>query len=72
MAFTLQIDESAPDFDLPAVDGNQRTLASYADADALVIVFTCNHCPSAIGVEDRINDLYATYQPKGVELIVEI
>ena len=32
MAFTLQIGETAPAFDLPATDGKRYTLDSFADA----------------------------------------
>jgi len=69
MAFTLQIGEPAPDFDLPGVDGKSYSLASFADAKLLIVVFSCNHCPFVVGSEDRINALYADYRPKGVEMI---
>ena len=69
MAFTLQIGEPAPDFDLPGVDGKNYSLASFADAKLLIVVFSCNHCPFVVGSEDRINALYADYRPKGVEMI---
>ena len=45
MAFTLQIGQKAPDFDLPATDGKRYSLASFRDSATLVIFFTCNHCP---------------------------
>ena len=69
MAFTLQIGESAPDFDLPGVDGKNYSLADFADAGILIVVFSCNHCPYVVGSEDRINALYADYRPRGVEMI---
>jgi peroxiredoxin len=69
MAFTLALGQKAPDFDLPGVDGKQHSLAGVKSAKALVVVFTCNHCPAAIGTQDRIIRLYEQYQPKGVELI---
>lgn len=49
MAFTLQIGEKAPDFNLPATDGNTYSLDSFSNAKLLVIFFTCNHCPYVIG-----------------------
>lgn len=70
MTFTLQIGESAPDFDLPAVDGKNYSLGDFADAKILIVVFSCNHCPYVIGSEDRMNVLQAEYAPKGVEMIV--
>lgn len=69
MAFTLQIGETAPDFNLPGVDGRMWSLADFSDKKLLVVVFSCNHCPFVIGSEDRMNDMYAQYAPKGVGMI---
>jgi peroxiredoxin len=69
MAFTLELGAQAPDFDLPGVDGKRYSLTSFADAKVLIVVFSCNHCPSVIGSEDRMNALYARYAPKGVAMI---
>jgi peroxiredoxin len=69
MAFTLQIGQSAPDFDLPGVDGRNYSLASFADAKVLIVVFSCNHCPYVVGSEDRIKALHADYAPKGVAMV---
>ena len=65
---TLAIGTKAPDFKLPGVDGKTYTLASFAKAKLLMIVFTCNHCPTAQAYEDRIIQLAKEYKPKGVEL----
>ena len=69
MAFTLQIGDSPPDFRLPGVDGESHSPADCADARILIVVFSCNHCPFVVGSEDRLNALYADYEPKGVEMI---
>jgi peroxiredoxin len=69
MTFTLQIGESAPDFNLPGVDGKNHSLAEYADAKLLVVAFTCNHCPYVTGSEERIKQLHADYKNKGVQLV---
>ena len=69
MAFTLDLGAAAPDFDLPGVDGIRTSLASFADARLLIVVFSCNHCPYVIGSEDRMNALYAEYAPKGVAMV---
>jgi peroxiredoxin len=65
---TLPIGAAAPDFKLPGVDGREYTLKDFADARILVIVFTCNHCPTAQAYEDRIIRLHADYKDKGVAL----
>ena len=69
MAFTLELDAKAPDFNLPGVDGNNYSLACFADAEALIVVFSCNHCPFVIGSEDRFNELYADYKDRGVAMV---
>jgi len=56
----LQTGEPAPDFELPGVDGNDYTLDSF-DASALVVVFTCNHCPVAKAYQDRLVAFAADY-----------
>ena len=48
----MPVGTSAPPFLLPGVDGNTWSLDSFADAELLVVVFTCNHCPYAIASED--------------------
>ena len=67
--FTLQIGQQEPDFDLPGVDGKRYSLASFADAPVLTVVFTCNHCPHAIATEDRMNELYASYRGRGMAMV---
>jgi len=69
MAFTLQLDEIAPDFDLPGVDGKRYSLASFADARLLVVVFSCNHCPYVTGSEDRMIAFANRYAPRGVAFV---
>ena len=66
---TLAIGAQAPNFSLPGVDGKTYTLASFKKAQVLVIVFTCNHCPTAQAYEDRIIQLTKDYSKKGVTVI---
>ena len=69
MAFTLQLGQSAPDFDLPGVDGKDYSLASFKSAPLLVVVFSCNHCPYVVGSEERMIKFYNDYKGKGVAMI---
>ena len=39
--------DAAPSFKLEGTDGETYTLDSFADSEALLVVFTCNHCPYA-------------------------
>jgi peroxiredoxin len=66
---TLPIGAAAPDFKLPGVDGKDYTLKSFADARLLLVIYTCNHCPTAQAYEKRIIDLHADYKDKGVALV---
>jgi len=66
---TLEINAPAPELDLPGVDGKTYRLDDFADARVLVVIFTCNHCPTAQAYEQRIIQLQADYRDKGVSLI---
>lgn len=66
---TLPIGAPAPAFSLPGTDGKTYTLSSFSKADVLVIVFTCNHCPTAQAYEDRIIQLTKDYSLKNVAVI---
>ena len=66
----------APAFDLPAANPDAddrgsatRSLDDYAEAEALVVVFTCNHCPYAVFVEDALVETAREYQQRGVAFI---
>jgi peroxiredoxin len=65
----LPVGSSAPDFNLPGVDGKLHNLAEYRASKVLVIVFTCDHCPVAQMYEKRIKQLTADYRNKGVAVV---
>ena len=69
MSFTLQPGDKAPDFTLPATDGNTYSLADFADAKVLVIFFTCNHCPYVIGSDESTRQTVETFAPQGVRFV---
>src|ERR1700682_3931852 len=66
---TLAVGAPARDFKLPGVDGHDYSLEDFAKAKVLVVVFTCNHCPTAQAYEDRIIKLHNNYKDKGVVLV---
>lgn len=66
---SLPIGATAPDFKLPGVDEREYSLKDFASARILVMVFTCNHCPTAQAYEDRIKKLHGDYRDKGVALV---
>jgi peroxiredoxin len=68
MAFTLQIGERAPGFNLPATNGKSYRLTDFNEK-TLVIFFTCNHCPYVIGSDEVTRKTVEKYAPKGVMFI---
>ena len=58
--------DAAPAFDLTGTDGESYTPDSFADNDALLLVFTCNHCPYAQAKFDFLNDLAAEFDNAAV------
>lgn len=69
MPKTLEIGAKAPDFNLPGVDGKNYKLSTFAKADTLVVIFTCNHCPTAQAYEERMKKHAAKYKNKGVAVV---
>lgn len=66
---TLALGAAAPDFNLPGVDWRNWALKDFAPAKALVVLFTCNHCPTAQYYEERIKQIVADYRDKGAALV---
>ncbi|WP_372479073.1 thioredoxin family protein [Halomicrobium sp. HM KBTZ05] len=62
----LQRGDEAPAFELPGTDGETYTLDAFADREALLVVFTCNHCPYAQAKFDELNRLAAEYDEVAV------
>ncbi len=67
---TLAIGSAAPDFSLPGIDGKMHTLAEYNAARVLVIVFTCDHCPTAQLYETRLKKLVDDYKARSVQFVM--
>jgi thiol-disulfide isomerase/thioredoxin len=67
---TLEPGAQAPDFSLPGTDDKIHKLSDFASAKVLVVVFSCNHCPTAQAYQDRLISLYNSYTPKGVAFVV--
>jgi len=65
----LELGASAPSFSLAGVDGKAHGLADYAQAKALCVIFSCNHCPYVQAYEGRIKDLQAEFGPKGLQIV---
>jgi peroxiredoxin len=60
------VGNQAPWFSLPDTDGALHELTA---APASVVVFTCNHCPYALGWHERIIAVARDYAAHGVEML---
>ena len=56
----VELGSKAPYFNLPNTDGENISLEHFK-AEVLVVIFTCNHCPYAKAVEDRLIELGNNY-----------
>jgi len=57
-------------FTLPGVDDESHSLSDYADAAAIAVIFSCNHCPYVRAWEDRMVQIQADYADKGLQFLV--
>jgi len=69
MAYTLQIGSQAPDFSLIATNGKTYNLASFNDAQILVLFFSCNHCPYVLGSDEVTRDTANRFLTEGVRFV---
>lgn len=65
----LAIGSSAPNFELPGIDGAIHKLSDYSASPVLVVIFICNHCPIAQMYERRIAQLSSDYKDRGVSVV---
>ena len=67
---TISVGDKGPAWkDLAGVDDKKHGLDDLAKARAVVVVFTCNHCPVAMAYEDRLVKLAKDYEAKGVRVV---
>jgi peroxiredoxin len=66
----MELKDPAPDFSLKGVDGRHYALKDFASAKALVVIFSCNHCPYVKAYEDRMVQIQNDYAAKGVKFAV--
>ena len=67
--YTLPLGSDAPAFELPATDGRRYRLEDFADASALVVYFTCNHCPYVIASDEVTRATADRYHRRGVRFV---
>ena len=65
----LPLGTPAPRFDLPDFDGRRHALEDFADSRALLVVFTCEHCPFARHMRAGFARFAADYVPQGLAVV---
>jgi peroxiredoxin len=58
----LERGDRAPSFELPGPDGESYSLLDFTDHEAILVVFTCNHCPYAKAKFDELNRLTEEFE----------
>jgi len=59
----------APPLELPDTAGDVHALPAPGETPATVVVWTCNHCPYALGWHDRIVAVAGDYEDQGVRFL---
>jgi peroxiredoxin len=62
----LEVGDEAPGFELRGTDDESYALDDFADCEAVLLVFTCNHCPYAKAKFGVLNDIAADYDDVAV------
>ena len=65
----LPLGTQAPPFELPDTEGKTVSLTDFDQADVLLVVFMCNHCPFVKHIIDDFVDLVKEYKGKGVAVV---
>ena len=66
----LALGSSAPDFHLPdVVSGDTVTLGSFADKEALLVMFICRHCPFVVHIQEGLASLGSDYKARNVGIV---
>jgi hypothetical protein len=68
-ASATRVGRPAPPLELPDTEQEVRTLPAPGEAAATVVVWTCNHCPYALAWHDRLAQVAADYEPRGVRFL---
>ncbi len=69
MAFTLPLNRTAPNFQLAGTTGKVYSLDDFRAARALVLFFTCNHCPYVTGSDEVTRGMSERFSSDGVAFI---
>jgi len=65
----LPLGTVAPDFRLPDTDGRPVARDDFADAQALLVAFICNHCPYVKHIRDELARFGRDYADSGLAMV---
>jgi peroxiredoxin len=65
----IGIGDSAPPLALPDTEGSTVALPAPGEAQATVVLWTCNHCPYALAWHDRLTAVAREYAGRGVRFL---
>lgn len=65
----IKIGSKAVDFDLPGVDGKNHSLKELKNKRAVILIFSCNHCPYVQAYENRFVEIQRDYASQGVQIV---
>jgi peroxiredoxin len=68
-ATATKVGGPAPPLELPDTEGTVHTLPTPGEAPATVVLWTCNHCPYALGWHDRLVQVGRDYEARGVRFL---
>ena len=69
----LDVGSPAPAWEnLAGTDGRKHSLADLKDKAAVVVVFTCNSCPVAVGYESRVAAFAKKYADKVAVVAINV
>lgn len=65
----LPLGTAAPAFSLPNVDGKTVSLADFASAKGLLVIFMCNHCPFVKHLRTALAEFGRECQGRGLAVV---
>lgn len=66
---SLSIGDKAPPFSLSSVDGSHVDIDSLSGSPAVVVIFSCNHCPYVMAWEERMVAIQRDYADSGLKMV---
>lgn len=65
----IKLGTQMPNFELPTPTGETHSLQSTMGDKGLLIAFTCNHCPYAVAIWDRLIELAKHAETRGIKTV---